>query len=149
MVFLLILVLLILTILLNKRQLGNAMIFLIAASNLANLVAANLASFIVNLGIKTNHKWLTSLITIIMIIIPMLVVIYRSHKRNRTTLKITIEALILTLAMIILVGPSLTNLIKIDQLSINILKIITNQSKIILILTGCYGFWQLIIKDEE
>ncbi len=149
MIFILLLALLIITIYVSHRQLGLAMILALAFNQISQLIKFDLAKFIISLGLKLSLNKTAALISLILVLLSVLIIIYRSHKRSRKLITIILESILLMSLLIIFIGQDLIQLIKIDQLSIQISQFLLPYTKFIVIMAGFYGFWSLIVKDQE
>lgn len=148
MIYIITLFIIIAIILISKQKLTNGMIIALAMGYLANLINQDLSVFIKSTGISLSIEEISAVTQIVLILFPIMLVVYRSHKQNRSFAKLFFETTILFLVIISLLGSALSLLINLDPLSYQIQTFITDQSKIILTIAGFYSFWQIIQKEE-
>ncbi len=149
MVYLLIIALLALILIINHKQLGLAMILVVAMATVCKIIVPGLSQVLISSGLNLKSAVLTKIITIVLVIIPSLIVIYRSHRRARSIIRIVFESVVFVSLILSLIGSEINSLIKVDYLSLEIYQFITNYHQIILVLAIVLGFWQIVVKDEE
>ncbi len=146
MIYLLTLVVLALLLILNHKQLGLAMILAVATTHISQMVVPQLSKLLQPSG--SSQAYLTATIRILLVIVPALILIYRSNKRSRSIFKIVFEVTIFGLLLLALIGGDINSLIKLDDLSMAIFKISKQYQQFILVLAVTVGFWQVVVRDE-
>ncbi len=149
MIYLLIFAIITILIILTHRQLGLSMLIAIAMANLAQLISADLASFLIRIGVNLTKEALVNWVIFLIVILPVTVVIARTHRHHRSIIRIVAETALLMLTLIGLIGLNLSQIIKMDVLSTDIFNFSQLNLKLILIIAGIYGLWQVIIKHED
>ncbi len=149
MIYIFVLVLIFLVIFLTKKRLDLAMVLSLAMSVLASSISLDLSQFLIRLGLNIGISLLNSWVYLIIILLPVLIVLKTSEKRPRSLVRIIIETCLFFGLLLILIVPEAGFLLKTDQISVEIYKVLINNNKIVIIASSLYGFWQTIKRIEE
>lgn len=129
-----------------KRNIGAALLIVLAMITVDNLVGSEIVKFLAGLGLP--KAILPAIINLVLIIIPMLVVLFRAQKYSRRLPMLIFDGLLLFALVISASHAALTTLVGLDSFSLQIQDLIVNNYKLIIVTAGFYGFYQVIVKPE-
>ncbi len=134
---------------LTKRHVGMALLMALAMITVGDLLANDLADLLLAAGLTLSKTLLLVIIKSLLVVLPLAIVLLRSSKRSRQLVQLAFETALVAGLIILVMHPLITNFVKIDQLSWQIWQLVSDNQKWLLVLAASYGFYQVMIKDEE
>ncbi|MDO4870640.1 MAG: hypothetical protein Q3996_00890 [Candidatus Saccharibacteria bacterium] len=146
MIYGIILIMIILIVNAAKRNVGAALLITLAMTTIYQLIGQDIVNFLAGAGLARVN--LLQIVNLILVVLPMLIVLFRSQKCSRHLPTLVFDSGLLFALLVTASGAVIASLIKLDATSLQIQVWIVENYKTIVVLAGLYGFYQVILKPE-
>lgn len=129
-----------------KRNIGATLLITLAMTTIYQLIGQDIANFLAGAGLPRAN--LLQIVNLVLVILPMLIVLFRSQKCSRHLPTLLFDSGLLFAILITASGVTIASLVNLDATSLQIQTWVVENYKTVVVLAGLYGFYQVILKPE-